>query len=162
MAFDAHQYFEELCTTNKKATEENFKFCRVSGISHMEEVIQNFSKEKAYFCIDDTADGSMMQHSGGGYFERRQYTVFLLKKYPYGDMEKQHIALNQCREIFWKLVKKLIYDRRRLENEMTYLNVDRIPFYEVPGYYISGCTGLYFMVTIDIPTELCYDSNEWK
>jgi hypothetical protein len=44
---------------------------------------------------------------------------------------------------------------------MTYLHVDRIPFYEIPGYFINGCAGLYFMITVDIPTDLCYDGSEW-
>jgi len=161
MAFNAHEYFKNICETNKKTKTGNYRFCRITGISHMEEVIQNFQKEKAYFCIDDTEDGNIIE-KGGGYFERRQHTVFLLKKYAFNKMDEQHDALNECRQIYRQIVKKLIHDRRLLENEMTYLHVDRIPFYEVPGYFISGCTGLYFMVTVDIPTDLCYDSDEWE
>ncbi len=161
MAFDAFQYFENLSKTNKLATSGSYKFCRVTGISNMEEVITNFKKEKAYFCVDDTEDGNII-HAGGSYWERRQYTVFLLKKYTFGNMEEQHLALNECRQIYRQIVKKLILDRSHLQNEMTYLKLDHIPFYEIPGYFISGCTGLYFMVTIDIPTDLCYDESEWS
>jgi hypothetical protein len=161
MAFDAHNYFERICNTNKITSAGGYKFCRVSGISYMEEVIQKFKTEKAYFCVDDTEDGAIIQQ-GGGYIERRQYTVFLIKKFPYGKMDEQHIALEECRQISRQIVKKLIYDRRFLENEMTYLRADRIPFYEIPGYFVSGCTGIYFMITVDIPTELCYDGSEWE
>ena len=162
MAFDAHKYFENICNTNKKTISGNYKFCKVTGISYMEEVIQKFQKEKAYFCIDDTEDGTIISNGGGGYFERRQYTVFLLKKYAFNNMDEQHAALEECRQIYRQIVKKLLFDRRQLVNEMTYLNVDRIPFYEVPGYFISGCSGLYFMLTVDIPTDLCYEPNEWE
>jgi hypothetical protein len=161
MNFDAHSYFEEVCLKNRLSVGGGYRFCRVTGQSHMEEVIQHFRTEKAYFCIDDTENGHLMQ-TGGGYMERRTYTVFLLKKFPFGDMKAQHAALNECRQLYRQIMKKLIRDRRRLENEMTYLKMDSIPFYEIPGYFISGCTGLYFMVTVDIPVELCYDGTEWS
>ena len=160
--FDAHKYFEKICQTNKLLIEGKYHFCRVTGISYMEEVIQKFQREKAYFCIDDTEDGTIISNSGNGYFERRQYTVFILKKYSFNNMDEQHAALEECRRICRQIVKKLIFDRSVLANEMTYLHVDRIPFYEVPGYFISGCTGLYFMVTVDIPTELCYEPEDWE
>jgi hypothetical protein len=160
MQFDAHNYFREICRTNKLATAGEYVFCRVTGMSGMEEAIQKFKTAKAYCCIDDTEDGTLIQ-TGGGYMERRQYCLFLLKKYPVGNMDAQHVALDECRRIYRQIVKKLIRDRHRLENEMTYLKLDRIPFYEIPGYFLSGCTGLYFMITVDIPTELCYDNNEW-
>ena len=160
MTFDAHKYFEDICLRNKITAANKYRFCKVTGLSYMEEVILKFKSEKAYFCIDDTEDGNIVKQ-GGGYVERRQYTVFLLKKYNLNKMDEQHEALNECREIYRQIVKRLIRDRRFLENDMTYLHVDRIPFYEIPGYFISGCTGLYFMITIDIPTELCYDGDEW-
>jgi hypothetical protein len=127
----------------------------------MEEVIRNFKSGNAYFCIDDTEDGYLIQNNAG-YMERRQYVLFILKKYPFNDMAAQHEALNECRTIYRQVVKKLIRDRRRLENDLTYLKLDRIPFYEFPGYVLTGCTGLYFMITVDIPTELCYDNDEWN
>jgi hypothetical protein len=160
MAFDAYNYFEEICRKNKITAAGKYRFCKVSGLTHMEEVIANFRTERAYFCVDDTENGNLIQQ-GGGYVERRMYTVFLLKKYGFGKMDEQHDALNECREIYRQIVKKLIRDRHFLENDMTYLRLDRIPFYEISGYFISGCTGLYFMVTIDIPTDLCYDGKDW-
>ncbi|MDR2086837.1 MAG: hypothetical protein LBP72_06640 [Dysgonamonadaceae bacterium] len=159
--FDANNYFQEICRTNKITAAAGYKFCRVTGSKHMEEVIQNFKYEKAYFCIDDTEDGYLFQ-SGGGYLERRQYYLFLIKKFSFNDMSKQHAALNECRLIYRQIVKKLIRDRRLLENDMTYLKLDRIPFYEIPGYAFSGCTGIHFTIIVDIPIELCYDGNEWN
>jgi hypothetical protein len=160
MNFDAHNCFERICSTDKIASVGEYKFCRVSGISYMEEMIRKFKTAKAYFCIDDTEDGNLFQ-SGGGYMEWRQYTVFLLKKFPFGNMDVQHEVLNECRRIYRQIMKKPIRDRRLLANEMTCPVIERIPFYEIPGYFISGCTGLYFSISVDIPTELCYDGNGW-
>ena len=163
MAFDAYKYFEKIWKTNKITAAGGYKFCKVSGMSYMENVIQNFRKETAYFCVDETEDGNIMQQgNGSGYMERRQYTIFLLKKFGINKMDDQHEALQECRNIYRQIVKKLIRDKRFLEEQMTYVHLDRIPFYEIPGYFISGCTGLYFMITIDIPTNLCFDGNEWN
>jgi hypothetical protein len=162
MAFDAYNYFEDICRTNKLTVAGAYRFCRVTGISYMEEMIQKFKTEKAYFCVDDTEDGRIMQMGrGSGYMERREYVVILLKKYPLNDMQAQHHALNECRNIYRQIAKKLIRDRRLLENEMTYLHTDNIPFKELAGYALSGCTGLFFSITVDIPVDLCYDGTEW-
>lgn len=160
MEFDAYNYFEDLCKKNKITSSGGYKFCRVTGLSNMEEVITNFRKEKAYFCVDDTAEGTNIK-KGGSYWDRRSYTVFLLKKFPLNEMDKQHSALKECRTVHKQILKKLIKDRARLENEMTYLQIDHVPYHEIPEYFISGCTGLYFIITVDIPIDLCYDPDEW-
>lgn len=158
--FDAYAYFQDIRDKNKLAAYGNYKFSRVTGLSNMEEVIAGSRKEKAFFCVDDTEDGVTLKKSGG-YFQRRSYTVFVLKKYKSLDMGDQHDALLECRKIYEQVLKKLIKDKDILENSMVYLLNDRIPFHEIPGHYINGCTGLYFIVTIEIPTDLRYQADEW-
>ncbi len=159
--FNAHAYFENICKRMKLTSEKKYKFCRVTGIDHLEETIHNFTSEKAYFCIDDTEDGASIK-KGGAWFEKRAYTIFLLKKFPFNKMDMQKAALDECRQIYRNILSKLIADRSRLENEMTYLDTERIAYHEIPGYFVSGCTGLYFNIIIEIPTNLVYDGNEWE
>jgi hypothetical protein len=161
MAFNAHQYFENLHSKNKVLQAGHYRYCKITGMGNMEEVIQNFRKERAYFCVDATEDGHTLQAAGGGFMERRLYSVYILKKIKFEDMTQQDAAIRECRQIYRSILKKLIRDRCFLEDEMTYLHLDRIPFHEIPGYAFSGCTGLFFTVTVDIPTDLCYDSDEW-
>jgi hypothetical protein len=160
--FDAHHYFKSICETNKLLLSGKYQFCRVTGLSNMEEVIQKFQSAKAYFCIDDTDDGTLLSNHGSGFFERRSHTIFILKKFPYNNMEQQHNALTECRAIFRQIMKKLIHDRQKLLDSMTYLRLDSTPWHEFPGFVISGCTGIHFEVTIDIPVDLCYNGNEWN
>jgi hypothetical protein len=162
MTFDAHAYFGEICRTNKAMRDGNYCYCRVTSISHMEEVIQKFKKERAYFCVDATEDGHTFRATGGGFMEKRVYTVFILKKIHFENMDDQDAAIKECRTIYRQILKKLIRDRRFLEDDMTYLRLDNIPFHEIPGYFLSGCTGLYFSISVDVPTELCYDGDEWE
>ncbi|MDR2913431.1 MAG: hypothetical protein LBV74_01115 [Tannerella sp.] len=159
--FNSYDYFAEICAKNKLTVAGNYKFCRVTGLGNLEEVIQNFKREQAYFCIDDTNDGTTFQGAGGGYFERRMYIVYIMKKYPLNDMQAQHAALEECRRIYRSVCSKLVFDRSRLLNSQIYLNTDRIPYYEMEGYAISGVTGLYTMISIDEPVNLCYNANDW-
>ncbi|WP_419033310.1 hypothetical protein [Dysgonomonas gadei] len=161
MNFDAFDYFSSICNTLKKSKDNGYYPCKVSGLANMEEVINAYQTQRAYFAIDDTNDGHTFKSSGGGYFDRKQYIVFILRKFAQNNMDQQKEFLQECRQIYKSVCKKLIKDKSKLVDNLIYLNTDRIPFYEIEGYGIAGCTGLYFIITVDEPTNLCYDASEW-
>ena len=33
---------------------------------------------------------------------------------------------------------------------------------ELVEYFISGCTGLYFMIDVSEPIDLSYNADEWE
>lgn len=159
--FDAHTYFEkEIRDKLKLAVNGNYKYSRISSMQHLEEIIDNFRYSDAFFGVDDTEDGFTFQ-SGGGFYDRKTFVIYILKKYRLNDMESQRAALEECRKIYKSVLKKLLRDKIRLENEMVYLVTERISYNEIPGYFVNGCTGLFFMVPVNIPTNLCYNSEEW-
>jgi hypothetical protein len=160
--FNACQYFETVCNENRMTVDGHYRFCRVTGISYMEDAIARWKRETAFFCVDDTEDGRLICKNGGGFFERRLYTVYLIKKFSLDNMDAQRDALAECRTIYRQIMKRLVRDRSFLENSLAYLNLTDIPFYEIPGYFLAGCTGLYFSVTVDNPVDLCYDGSEWN
>lgn len=158
--FEAYSYFNNVQLSLNLT--KDFHFARISDPASMEEVLSNFTKHKEFFCIDDTNDGTTFE-AGGGFFERRIYIVHLIKSYSLKTkdaMTQQKVALEQCRQIYRKVVSKLIADKESNLNGLTYLNT-RIPFYEYPGYMFNGATGIYFIVSIDVPTDLCYKSADW-
>lgn len=160
MKFDATSYFSGINTRLKRTRDGKFKFCKSTGLSSMEGVIANLRKEPAYFVLDDTQDGYVFKR-GGAYFGRRMFVVFILKKFTLGDMVKQTLALQECRDVFASICSKLVKDRDTFFNDNIYFNTDRIPYYELDGYAIGGCTGIYFMLSVDEPTNLCFDKSEW-
>lgn len=159
--FNASEYFKQITQKLKATKDGNYKFCRVTGLGNLEDVVTNYSRYMAYTAIDDTNDGYTHQSQNGTYFERRIYTVFVLKKYTLNNMDQQREYLEECRSIYRSMIKKLIKDKSKLANDMIYLQTNRIPFYELEGYAIAGCTGLYFTFNVDIPKNLCYDKSEW-
>lgn len=161
MNFDAFDYFSSICNTLKKSKDNGYYPCKVSGLANMEEVINAYQTQKAYFAIDDSNDGQIFKASGGGFFVRKMYVIYILKKFAFNNMDQQKEVMQECREIYHSVCKKLIKDKSLLANEMIYLNTERIPFYEMQGYLIAGCAGVYTMITIDTPINLCYDAAEW-
>lgn len=159
--FNSYSYFEGLCRENLLAKKHDFQFCRCAGLNGLQEAIDKFQTAGAFFCIDDTTDGTTFERNGG-YFQRRVFTVFLLKNYLYDDMEDRMSSLTVCRTLYAQLYSRMLVDSDRLTNDLIYLNTDRVHFREIENYFLNGCTGLYFMIDVDEPLNLAYDETEWE
>ena len=158
--FDAIGYFKKLCLANKLAVTYEFHPCTCSGIHSLQEVLQEFRYHSAFFAVDDTNDGVTEKRSGG-YFKKRTFTVFLLKSYRIDDMDDRQKSLDVCRQLFRQIHSRLIRDKENLDNELVYLDTEKILSRELGRYFINGCTGLYFMAEVSEPTNLCYNEQEW-
>lgn len=159
--FDTHTYFEKEIRDKMKLTVNGgYQYCKVTSMQHMEEVIENFRYHTAFFAVDDTEDGFTFQ-TGGGYMDRKTIVVYIMKQYRLGDMNSQVSALDECKTIYKNVLKKLIRDKSKLQNEMVYLVTERIPYNEIPGIFANDCTGLFFTIPVNIPTDLSYKDEEW-
>ncbi len=152
-------YFETL-TNSLKLTKGKFVPKRVSGISNLEGIIADRENDK-FTAVDDTDDGYTFQGAGGGWFKRRTVIVFILQKYDIKNMIDRETKLNECRTIMNRFQSKIIADAQELE-ELLYFDKTRMPHYEIDEYFANGCTGLYFMISFNEPTDLIYDASEWN
>lgn len=159
--FDAISYFKGMAEKNKLAKCMGFHPCTCSGINSLEEVLANFRTKSAFLAVDDTNDG-VTERRSGGFFKKRTFTVFLLKQYRYDDMSDRQDALDICRQIYRQIHSRLLKDKERMNDSLVYLNVDNIYTRELGEYFISGCTGLYFMIDVSEPINLMYDEHEWE
>lgn len=169
MIFDALTYFETLAKQNKLCKRKGFKPVFCSGPESIEGIMQEFQKTANFVCIDDTTDQNLFSE-GVSFFKRRVYTVFILASYRWDDMKDREEKLNLCREVFAQFVRRMILDRARHENEdddITFLNVEKIYSKEFGRYTMNGVTGLYFMVENDEPISMEYENeqqleSEWE
>ena len=169
MIFDALHYFEQLAQKNRLCQEHGFKPVFCSGPESIEGIMQEFQKTANFIMIDDTTDQNLYSE-GVSYFKRRVYTVFVLASYKWDDMEDREQKLNLCREIFSQFVRRMIWDKEHREDEdddITFLNVEKIYSKEFGRYTMSGVTGLYFMVENDEPESMEYEDelqmeSEWE
>ncbi len=153
--FDPISYMRTLQQT-MKLTQTKYKFETVSGVNALEGILENFRRNKYFFAVDDSQDGVTFR-SGGTYFERRPYTVFILGRAEYGKMDQRAEVLTEAKAIFRSILSKLILDKRSIP----ILDVEKIQFYEVPPAFATGCSGLYFIFNVDVPINLAYDATEW-
>lgn len=159
--FDIEAYFRKLCEANRLAQAESFRFCTCSGIESLQEPLQRFSRDKAFFCVDDVNDGSITRGTGGGFYKRRTMTVFLMMRYTFNDEPSRIEAMGVCRRLFNQLLSRLIVDAEDLQNELVYLETSNVMCRELGQYFLNGCTGLYFMVDVSEPVDLVYAEEEW-
>ena len=92
--FDPITYMKNL-HWELKITREKYSFATVSGVNELEEVLENSKRNDYFFAVDDSQDG-FTYRLGGGYFERRPYTVFILGKAAYGNMEARGEVLAEA------------------------------------------------------------------
>jgi len=160
--FDSEAYFSALCNSNKFSVKHGFRFCTCSGIEQLQGPLQSFRATNAFFCLDDTNDGSLFQGKSGGWFKKRTFTVFLLHRYDMKREQDRIMVLHRCRELFRQLCTRLLIDADDLENEMVYLHTENILSRELGQYFLNGCTGLYFMIDVSEPVDLTYNEAEWQ
>ncbi len=137
-------------------TKDKYKFVPVSGVGNLEGILENSRRHKYFFAVDDSQDGTTFR-GAGGYFERRPYTVFIVGKADYGDMQKRGEVMEEAKTIYRHLVSRLIKDKLQLP----VIDLERIRFYEVPPAFATGCSGLYFVFNVENPVNLVYDAAAW-
>ncbi len=157
--WNAVTYFESL-NNSLKLTKGKYTFCRVTGLNYLEDILSNIKGSSAYLGVDDTDDGVTIQQ-GGGWFNRRSVVVYILKKYDFNNQIDREEKTNETRLIHKKLLAKLIKDSGSVDGLM-FLDKTRFPYHEVPGMFAAGTCGIYFIVTINEPTELIYDASDYE
>lgn len=160
--FDAEAYFRDMAERNRLARENDFRFCTCSGIESLQGPIEMFTDAPAFFCLDDTNDGVMFRGRSGGWFLKRTFTVFVMKRYDFNDEPSRIAALAVCRRLMQQVASRMIVDAADMSNELVYLHVDNILSRELGQYFLNGCTGLYFMIDVSEPVNLTYDTDEWQ
>ena len=152
-------YFENINNT-LKLTKGKYTFCRVTGLNYLEDILANTRGSNSFFGVDDTDDGVTIL-KGGGWFNRRSVVVYILTKYDFKSQTDREEKTAETRLIHKKVLAKLIKDSSSVD-ELMYLDKTRFPYHEVPGMFAAGTCGMYFIVTIDEPTELIHDADDYE
>lgn len=161
--FDALEYFAGIARKNKLVKDNGFAVDFCSGPDALEPVMQEYRDAQNFILIDDTTSGNTFSNRVG-WFDRNVYCVHILAGYEYGDAESYNRAVNLCRDVFRQLLSRVIRDKESNEwgHRLMYLNTQNIYSNEYGRYSFNGCTGLFFQVQNDEPTELVFNAEEWE
>ena len=157
--WDAAKFFEELTATNKLAQQEQFVFCRVSGLDGFEEAVNQAQTQRAFVCVSDIADGYTELNNTPR--TRRVKTVFLAMRHAAEDMAARSECMETMRELFRQFMSRLLPEKVRLEQNCIYLD-PRISFNEIDRYFFNGAAGAYFQIAVDVFTDLRFNPQEWN
>ena len=149
VGFDAFSYFRDLAKRNKLCCELAF-------------IPTNMSKSRNFIVIDDTNDGNVAINGDGSFRKVVTYTVWILMRYKFNDMNDRQEKLNTCRKIFRQFLSRIIIDKMKWESDFTYLLSDQVDNREIGAYFINGLTGVEFHIDVSEPLDLVYDNEEWN
>jgi len=159
MNFDPISYFRQIQAEMLALRGAN-RFFRASSVAHMEELISNLRKAVyPLLVIIDSNDG-YVHDSGSGFWDSRYYSVFILTQVKLSDDDDHTTKMALCREIFKKILSRMIRDTSDFSNNLVYLHPDRIKYDEV-GPVVDNLFGLHFGFTIENPQDLVYDAADW-
>lgn len=155
--FDPVTYMETL-HGELIATKTDYLFSRVSGVQGVEEILEKSRRNNKFFAIDDSQDGQTFRGAGGAFFERRAYTVFILTRTAYADMDARATVMAEARAIFRNIVSRMIKEK----NTIPVIDLNRIQFYEIPPAFAHGTCGIYFIFNVENAVDLTYDATAWE
>lgn len=161
--FDALEYFAKLGRKNKLATENGFVVDYCSGPDVLVPLMAEYRDSQNFIFVDDTTSSNTFSNKTG-WFERNVYCVHILAGYEHGDAEDYNRALQMCRKLFRQFLSRIIKDKESYKygEKLLYLNTGNIYSNEYGRYSFNGCTGLFFQIQNDEPTDLVYDAEEWE
>jgi hypothetical protein len=158
--FDFSTYLEQLTKQNKLCKNNNFIFCTASGINYLEGILENFRKSKAFICCSDVTEGGT-SFGPSNWYNKRVLTAFILHRFRQGNTTDYNAKLQLCREIYTQFMSKMLKDEDDNIANMDYLDTHNVIWRELGGTFLNGCTGLYFMISLNEPVNLAYDEQEW-
>lgn len=156
--FDVLAYMEAI-RASLKLTKDDYLFARVSGVDNLEEVLSNSKRHNKFFAVNDAQNFQTL--GGTHYNERRHYTIYLLAKCGYNEMDKRTAILAEARAIYRSILSKMIVDRHNQANGLESLSTARINANEVPSAFADGMAGIYFSFHIDNPVDLTFNAADW-
>lgn len=159
-SFDFHAYIERLTAECRLTRNAGYACAACSGIAHLEEVLANFRETSRVVAVSDVCDEKTAL-VGGAWFKRRLFTVFVTHPFTFNDMRSYREAMDCCREIYRLFQSRMLHDAQRAAFRYAQLNLADLRSQELGGTLLNGATGLLFMVTMDEPTDISYNPDEW-
>lgn len=158
--FDAMTYFRTLTEKNKLCSDNGFVATSCSGPTSFEGMLSQMMDVENFVVVDDTNEGNVLA-SDGGFFKHVTYTVWILARYAFNDMNDRQEKLNLCRLIFHQFLSKVLIDKYQWQEDFTYLLSDNVDTRELGAWFVNGLTGVEFHLDVQQPLDLVYDGTQW-
>jgi len=165
MSFNFKEYMLDCATRLKDVghTEDQLKFFRVSSIGHLDEVLSNLSNiEFPALLIQDNMEGNLGDHNtSNNYIDTPYYVFYIIKHVGHENHDQREEAKKECKTIGFKMLSKMVNDKRNLIHGLTFLQFVNIP-YQTIGPIGDNCFGVMFSFSVSDNANLVYNANDWN
>lgn len=154
------------CATRLKAiahSEENPRFFRVSGLSGLEEYMQQFNEAQyPALLVHDNTDGSMGDpNRSSNYLDNPYYVFYVVDRPEYGNADQSEAAKKRCKAIGKKILAKMLRDKTRAMKGLDYLDFTNIP-YQTIGPIGDQAVGVMFSFSVREDANIIYNADDWS
>ena len=156
--WDAVRFFERLTETNKLARQHGFRFCRISGLTGMEEALATMQQTPAFVMVSDAPVGTM--DTDNTPHQRRTVMVILAMRHRLDDMQARAECLLTMQELFRQFMSALIPERTRMQENALFIE-PRVALQVFNKYLTPGVTCYEFEVATTAYVDLTYQEDEW-
>jgi hypothetical protein len=141
------------------------RFFRCSGIAGLEELLNELTDITGrMLVVHNNQEGSVGDISRADNFLDSPYYVFyvLEKVENYNDFDAEELAKANCKAAGFKILSRMIREKRLAQNGLTFLDFSSIPYQNV-GPVGLNFHGVMFSFTVtDGDSRLVYDTNDWN
>lgn len=159
-----HKTYMLDCATRLKAighTEAAPKFFRYSSLGHLDELLSSMNDiEFPALGIPDNQDGSL-GNAADNAVDTPQYDFCIIKHVDYEDHDARETAKAECKAIGLKIIARLRYDARKMQNGLTFLRFSNVP-YQTIGPIGDNCFGVLFSIQVADTANVIYVAADWN
>lgn len=160
--FDAVGYITALLERNKLYKQHEFHFSTAPSIGDMADMVYESRDYANHFVCIDTSTSNIQMQRGGGYFERKQFTFFLLMRFEPGDEQDRMAKRTVCRELQRQVISYILHDGEKFsEEDLQFFDTENIMSQELSDFMLNGLTGLWFIFNLDMPKDLHTNASDW-
>lgn len=161
--FDFINYMREVAETLKEIqhTELEKHFNRVTSIAEMGEFLASMRDAKGYqMIVIDNMAGRFLDRSSDNLLVQPYHSLYILKHIPREDYDSRETAIKGCTAVVKKILSKMFYDKRMMQNGLTNLDRESITFNQA-GPFGHNWHGLNFNFTVLDDPGIVYNAADW-
>jgi hypothetical protein len=165
MTFNFITYMRSCAETLKDIghTEQTPKFFRISGLLELDEVLSNLSDMGfPAMLVHDNTEGVIADRApSDNYLDTPYYVFYIVQHVSYADHDAQELAKAQCKTIALKILARMLRDKKRGKNGLTFLQFNNIPYQGI-GPIGDNCHGVMFTFQVPDSANLIYNADDWN
>ena len=138
------------------------RFFRISGISQLEELLSSLPQAHTpALLVENNTDGRVGDANRSDNFLDIPYHVFyVILKASINDHDAIQQAKRESKRIGFKILGRMLHDRRHYAHGLVMLNFDSIAYQSV-GPLGDHCYGTMFSFTVSNGADLGYHEADW-